>query len=142
MKWTTVAICALLIVSVYSKLGDPPIRTGPELLKYMYGDLQGTYIIMFFKKSAPESRTSSMRKEVKEKILNKYPDFHYHEADVDSGTYNDVVDNFRVDMVELKFSPTLMVASEGRGYWSHGEDSVTEIVGKLDEFSGELRRQK
>ena len=115
MKWTTVAICALLIASVYSKIGDPVIRNGPDLERYMTGELQGTYIIIFYKKSAPESRTSKMRDEVKQKILNKYPNFHYHEADVDSGTYNDVVDSFHIDNTELKHSPTLMVASEGMG---------------------------
>ena len=28
------------------------------------------------------------------------------------------------------------------GYWSHGDGSVDDIVKHLDEFSGELRRQK
>ena len=38
------------------------MRGGPDYERYITVELQGTYIIMFFKKSAPESRTAAMKK--------------------------------------------------------------------------------
>ena len=140
MKFVHSIVIAIMMISVLAKVGDPAIKDGPELWRFMAGDLQGTFIIMFYKKSAPEKRTSAIRDEIKKKILDKYPDFHYHEADIDTGSYNDVVDDLKVDLTELKHSPTVMVASEGTAYWAHGEGAVDDIVTNLNTYATELRQ--
>ena len=81
-----------------------------------------------------------MRSELKTKVLDKYSFFHYHECDIDSGLYNDVIENFKVDETELKHSPTVMVASEGTGYWVHGEGAVDDLVSNLSTYAAELRQ--
>ena len=142
MKVVIALLLLLAITQAYRKAGDPIVRTGPELEKYLAGDLQGTFILFFYKSTAPSRRTSAVRSEVKSKILDKNPNFHYYELDIDSGSFNDVVEEMKVDVTELKHSPTIMVASEGIGYWSHGEGAVDDIVNHLSDYSGELRRRK
>mmetsp|Transcript_5187 Transcript_5187/g.5948 ORF Transcript_5187/g.5948 Transcript_5187/m.5948 type:complete len:140 (+) Transcript_5187:43-462(+) len=139
MKFVALILFVILSIAV-AKVGDPVIRGGPELWKYMAGDLQGTFILMFYKKSAPSSRTTSIRAEIKKKILDKYPFLHYHECDIDSGLYSDVVEDLKVDETELKHSPTVMVASEGIGYWAHGEGAVDDIASSLSTYATELRQ--
>ena len=140
MKVVLVFILALILSITVAKVGDPVIRGGPELQRYMAGDLQGTFILFFYKKSASNKRTTELRGEVKRKILDKYPFFHYHECDVDSGLYNDVVEDLKIDETELKHSPTVMVASEGIGYWAHGDGAVDDIVQSLTTYAAELRQ--
>ena len=140
MKLALSIILAILMASALAKVGDPVIRGGPELQRYMGGDLQGTFIVMFYKKSAPSQRTTALRDEIKKKILDKYSDFHYHECDVDSGLYSDTIEDFKVDETELKHSPTVMVAAEGVGYWAHGEGAVDDIVANLSRYATELRQ--
>ena len=140
MKLALAVIMSVLMVAAVAKVGDPAIRGGPDLWRFMQGDLQGTFILMFFKSSAPAARTTDVRNQIKSKILDKYPDFHYHECDVDSGSYNDVVEDLKVDETELKHSPTIMVASEGVGYWAHGEGAVDDIVQNLSNYAAELRQ--
>ena len=140
MKFVLAVVLALILSVTVAKLGDPVIKGGPELQRYMGGDLQGTFILMFFKKSAPSKRTTDMRSEIKKKILDKYQMFHYHECDIDSGLYNDVIEDLKVDETELKHSPTVMVASEGVGYWAHGEGAVDDIVSQLSTYATELRQ--
>ena len=137
MKFIHSIVIAIMMMAVIAKVGDPAIKDGPELWRFMAGDLQGTYIVMFFKKSAPTKRTTAMRDEISKKILASHPDFHYHEADIDTGSYNDVVDDLKVDLTELKHSPTVMVASEGTAYWAHGEGAVDDIVNNLSTYSSE-----
>ena len=140
MKFALAIAVVLLVSMINAKLGDPAITSGPDLETKMEGEMQGTWILFFFKKSSPSSRVSSLRTEVKSKILDVHPDFHYYECDVDSGSFNDVVDKFKIDDTELKHSPTVMVASEGTAYWVHGDGCVDDIVSHLTQYSGELRR--
>ena len=140
MKLLFAVTLALMLSLSFAKIGDPVIKGGPQLWQYMGGDLQGTFILMFYKKSAPSKRTTDLRAEIKKKILDKYPMFHYHECDIDSGLYNDVIEDLKVDETELKHSPTVMVASEGVGYWAHGEGAVDDIVSQLSTYAAELRQ--
>ena len=142
MKLVQVLLITFLIAFAFAKKGDPSIRDGGELMRYMQGRLQGTYILMFYKSSAPSGRTSRLRNDIKSKILNKNPEFHYYEIDADSGEYNDVIDDFMIDETELKHSPTVMVASEGYGYWAHGEGAVEDIVAHLRDYASEKRRNQ
>ena len=138
-----VAICVILFFSTtFGATGDPVIFTGPEFERYFHGGMQGTWILFFYNKSAPAYRTEKLRKEVDDKIMKVYDGFHYQEMDGEAGTWNDVIEMLKVDETELKHSPTVMVASEGLGYWSHGEGCVDEIVYKIPEYAAEIRRKQ
>ncbi|CAI2382030.1 unnamed protein product [Moneuplotes crassus] len=140
MKLAFILILGLILGSTFAKIGDPTINSGPLLVRYMSGDLQGTFIVMFYKKSAPSRRTSEIRAELNQKILQKYPFFHYVEADVDSGLYNDVIEDFLVDETELRHSPTVMIASEGTAYWVHGTGAVDDLKYNLPNYAVELKQ--
>ena len=141
MKLSIIIAIVMVLAFANAKRGDPIIRDGEELLRYMEGDLPGTWIVFFYKISASTSKTSNMREEIKRKILDRYPNFHYHEIDVDTGAYDNIVRDMQVDETDLKHSPTIMVASDGHGYWAHGEGAVNEILTQLPRFSEEARRK-
>ena len=101
--------------------------------------MKGTFIVFFFDQDASIKRTSDVRQEVKTRILDKYPDFHYYEVDVSDLDFDQLVGMFEVDKISLRHSPTVLVASDGKGFWAHGDGAVSEIAYKLPKYSSDLR---
>ena len=129
----------VFVAFVCGKAGDPSLSRGSDLIGWVEGGMKGTYIIFFFDQDASVKRTSDIRQQVKEKILDKYPNFHYYELDVTDVDAEEAVNMFEIDKVSLRHSPTVVVASDGRGYWAHGEGEVDEILYKIPYYSSDLR---
>ena len=115
------------------------MHRGSELIDWVEGGMKGTFIVFFYDQDASVKRTSEVRQEVKSRILDKYPNFHYYEVDVTDLDFDTIVDLFEIDKVSLRHSPTILVASDGRGYWAHGDGAVSEIAYKLPKYSIDLR---
>ena len=115
------------------------MHRGSELIDWVEGGMKGTFIVFFYDQDASVKRTSEVRQEVKGRILDKYPNFHYYEVDVTDLDFDTIVDLFEIDKVSLRHSPTVLVASDGRGYWAHGDGAVSEIAYKLPKYSVDLR---
>ena len=115
------------------------MHRGSELIDWVEGGMKGTFIVFFYDQDASVKRTSEVRQEVKSRILDKYPNFHYYEVDVTDLDFDTIVDLFEIDKVSLRHSPTVLVASDGRGYWAHGDGAVSEIAYKLPKYSIDLR---
>ncbi|CAI2381730.1 unnamed protein product [Moneuplotes crassus] len=141
MKYSCIVVIALLIGTVFSAAGDPHLRRGQELIDWIEGDMEGTIIIMFYDQHAPESRTKAMREEIEREILRPNPGFHYYEVNAIIDDYKDVREMCELNMKELKHSPTVMVSSDGNGYWAHGQGAVQEIKYQLPNYSIDIRRQ-
>ena len=112
---------------------------GSDLIEWIEGGMKGTFIVFFYDQDASVKRTSEVREEVKTRILDKYPNFHYYEVDVTDLDFETIVDLFEIDKVSLRHSPTILAASDGRGYWAHGDGAVSEIAYKLPKYSSDLR---
>ena len=140
MKWVILVLFALLCVS-FAKKGDPILRRGQELIDWMEGDMPGTYVLMFYDRDAPLSRTIAMRKQIEETFKKKYPDFHYYEIDVHVEDFDKVVEMCKVNKKQVKHSPAIVVASDGSGYRAHGQGSVEDIKFNLPYYSIDLIKQ-
>ena len=130
----------MLLAFTFAKRGDPILHRGSQLIEWIEGDLKGTFIVMFYDQDASATKTSEVRQEIKQRITNKYPDFHYYEVDVTDMDFESLVTLFEIDTTSLKHSPTILVASDGRGFWAHGKGAVAEIEYKLPKYSADLRR--
>ena len=139
MKVTLIAIIALLLVFASAKRGDPTLHRGAELIDWIEGTMKGTFIVMFFDQDASAKKTSEVRQEVKSRILDKYPNFHYYEVDVTDQDFDQIVDLVEIDIEDLKHSPTVLLASDGKGFWAHGQRAVAELSYKLPYYSSDLR---
>ena len=128
-----------MLVLSSAKRGDPTLHRGAQLIDWVEGGMKGTFIIFFYDQDASAKKTSEVRQEVKSRILDKYPDFHYYEIDVTDQDFNQMVDMFEIDTESLKHQPTVLVASDGRGFWAHGKGAVAEIAYKLPKYSSDLR---
>ena len=128
-----------LLAFAMAKRGDPPMHRGQDLIDWVEGGIKGTFIVFFYDQDASVKRTSDVRAEVKSKILNKYPDFHYYEVDVTDLDFDKLVALFEINKTHLKHSPTILVASDGRGFWAHGEGATNEILYKIPKYSSDLR---
>lgn len=129
----------MILAFAIAKRGDPTLHRGSQLIDWIEGDLKGTFIIMFYNQDASKTKTSQVRQEVKTRILDKYPDFHYYEVDVSDQDFAQLVSTFDIEEESLKHSPTVMVASDGRAFWAHGKGAVAEIEYKLPKYSIDLR---
>ena len=127
------------MISVSAKRGDPVMHRGQDLIDWIEGGMKGTFIVFFYDQDASIKRTSETRAEVKARILDKYPNFHYYEVDVTDQDFEAMVELFEINKTSLKHSPTVLVASDGRGYWAHGKNEVSEIAYKLPKYSSDLR---
>ena len=141
MKLSSVVILALIIGSVLSAAGDPHLRRAQELIDWIEGDMEGTIIVMFYDHEAPDSRTTAMRQEIERELLRPNTGFHYYEVDVLIEDYKEVVEMCELNLKEIKHSPTVMVTSDGNGYWAHGQGAVQEIKYQLPYYSIDIRRQ-
>ena len=141
MKFTLLIAFALLMSVSLAARGDPMLRRGQELIDWIEGDMDGTFIVMFFDHEAPTSRTNAMRSQIQREILRKYPAFHYYEVDVLVEDFKKVTDLCKVNLKEVKHSPTIMLASDGNGYWAHGEGAVEDLKFQLPYYSIDIRKK-
>lgn len=83
-----------------------------------------------------------MRNQIRTKILRDHPNFNYFEVDILEQEFFPIVDGMmKIDREEVKHSPTVLVASQGRGYWAHGDRAVDDIVYHLKEYSVDMIRE-
>mmetsp|Transcript_27027 Transcript_27027/g.23856 ORF Transcript_27027/g.23856 Transcript_27027/m.23856 type:complete len:149 (+) Transcript_27027:29-475(+) len=139
MKLSLIALLAVLLIITKASVGDPKLRRGAELVEWIEGSLPGTIVVLLFDKDASSQRTSEVRQQLKAKILNQYPDFHYYEVDVSVQDFDQVVELVEIDKKLLKHSPAILIASDGNGYWAHGQGAVAEIVYQLPFYAVELQ---
>ena len=133
MKLVSLVLVALLVGCAFTA---QVLTRGDDLKKYLEGGKDGTFIILFYDREAPQIRTEEMRNQIRSKILNNNPNFNYYEVDVQEREYDTIVDGMmKIDREEVKYSPTILVASEGRGYWAHGDSAVDDIAYHLPEYS-------
>ena len=130
----------MLLAIAFAKRGDPILNRGSQLIEWIEGDIKGTFIVMFYDQDASATKTSEVRQEIKQRITNKYTDFHYYEVDVTDMDFESLVELFEIDTISLKHSPTILLASDGKGFWAHGKGAVAEIEYKLPKYSSDLRR--
>ncbi len=142
MKYSFIVLLALIIGCAYSAAGDPKLRRGQELIDWIEGDMEGTIVVMFYDHEAPDSRTKAMREQIQRDILREHPEFHYYEVDVLIEDFKEVVDMCEVNTKEVKHSPTVMIASDGNGYWAHGQGSVEDVKFQLPYYSIDIRKQR
>ena len=139
MKYS-IALFALICIIGFS-YGGQILTKGQDLKDYLEGAKDGTFIVLFYDREAPQLRTEDMRNQIRTKILRNHPAFNYFEVDVQEAEYNKVVDEMvKIDREEVRHSPTILVASEGRGYWAHGDRSVYDVVYHLGEYSVDMIR--
>ena len=140
MKLITLFAVAMLLASVMS--AQQLLTRGDDLKRYLEGAKDGTFIVLFYDREAPQLRTEDMRNQIRTKILRDHPSFNYFEVDIQEAEYNRIVDGMaKIDREEVKHSPTIMVASEGRGYWAHGDAAVDDIVYHLGQYSIDMIRE-
>ena len=131
MKFLVIIAFALIVGIAISAQGDPSLRRGQELIDWIEGDLTGTFIVMFYDSAAPTARTDAMREQIKRDLLREHEDFHYYEVDVLNEDYKEVVALCEINLKETKHSPTIMAASDGNGYWAHGQGAVEDVKYQL-----------
>ena len=142
MKYLLIIAFAIFLGFVIAKEGDPRLRRGQELIDWIEGDMEGTFVVMFYDHEAPESRTTAMRQEINNRILKDHPEFHYYEVDVLVEDFKQVVELCKINLKEVKHSPTILLTSDGLGYWAHGQGAVEEIRYQLPRYSIDIRKQK
>ena len=142
MKYSFILILAVVIGSVLSAAGDPKLRRGQELIDWIEGDMDGTFIVMFYDHEAPDSRTKAMKEQINRDILREHPEFHYYEVDVLIEDFKKVVDLCEINLKEVKHSPTVMMVSDGNGYWAHGQGAVEDVKYQLPYYSIDIRKQR
>ena len=142
MRVSLIVWLALLLIFTTAKRGDPTLHRGGELLNWVEGEMKGTFIILFFDQEGSAKKTSEVRQEAKSRILDKYPNFHYYELDVTDQDFDEVTTLFDVDIEALKHKPTLLIASDGKGFWAHGKGAVAEIEYKIPTYSSDLQQQQ
>ena len=117
------------------------LTRGEDLQRYLEGARDGTFILLFYDREAPQLRTEDMRNQIRSKILKGHAAFNYFEVDVQEAEYIPIIDRMMtIDREEIKHSPTILVASEGRGYWAHGDTAVDDIVYHMKEYSIDMTR--
>ena len=142
MRYSLIILISIFLGIAFLAQDDPKLRRGQELLDWIEGDMDGTFIVMFFDREAPASRTKAMRDQIQRDILREHPEFHYYEVDVLVDDYRQVVDECRINLLETKHSPTVMLASDGNGYWAHGQGAVEDLKYQLPYYSIDIRKQK
>ena len=136
-----ILILLILLLGIVTA-GQQLLTRGEDLKRYLEGAKDGTFILLFYDREAPQLRTEDMRNQIRTKILRDHPAFNYFEVDVQEAEYRVIVDDMvSIDREEIKHSPTILVASEGRGYWAHGETAVDDIVYHLKEYSIDMIRE-
>ncbi|CAI2382305.1 unnamed protein product [Moneuplotes crassus] len=132
----------MLLVVCTALAQRKPLSKGKDLENYLKGAKDGTFIVLFYDREAPQLRTEDARNQIKSKILANEPAFNYYEVDVQEAEYNHIVDDMvKIDRTQCKHSPTVLVASEGRGYWAHGDGAVDDVNYHLSQYSIDMIRE-
>ena len=129
----------ILLTFAMAKRGDPVMHRGQDLIDWIEGNIKGTFIVFIYNQDAPVSRISEVRQETKTTILDKYPNFHYYEVDASDLDFDLIISMFEIDKLSLKYAPTVLLASDGKGYWAHGLGAVADIAFKIPKYSSDLR---
>mmetsp|Transcript_25318 Transcript_25318/g.28075 ORF Transcript_25318/g.28075 Transcript_25318/m.28075 type:complete len:145 (+) Transcript_25318:33-467(+) len=139
MKFITLAVVLMMLSSVFA---GQLLTRGEDLKKYLQGAKDGTFIVLFYDREAPQLRTEDARNQIRTKILKDHPSFNYYEVDIQEAEYSNIVDDMvKLDREEVRHSPTILVTSEGRGYWAHGDTAVDDIVYHLPKYSIDMIRE-
>ena len=141
MKYLVLVTFAIVLYATFVAAEDPKLRRGQELIDWIEGDINGTFIVMFYDHESPVSRTNAMRQEIQREILRDHPEFHYYEVDVLVEDFHGVVEECKINLLQTKHSPTVMVASDSNGYWAHGQGAVAEVKYQLPYYSIDIRKQ-
>ena len=140
MRLLILAVVLLVICSTLAQRAPPP--KGKDLERYLKGAKDGTFIVLFYDREAPQLRTEDARNQIRTKILDKHPGFNFYEVDIQEAEYNYIVDTMiKIDRTECKHSPTILVASQGRGYWAHGDGAVDDVDFHLAQYSVDMIRE-
>ena len=111
-----VAVVAIFAILSLANAGQI-LSKGQDLKSYLEGAKDGTFVVLFYDREAPQLRTEDMRNQIRTKILRNHPAFNYFEVDIQEAEYNVIVDDMmEIDREEVRHSPTILIASEGRGY--------------------------
>ena len=113
MRYSVPVTLVMIIALAFAARDDPKLKRGQELIDWIEGDMEGTFIVMFYDHEAPTSRTSAMREQIQREILREHPEFHYYEVDVLVEDFKQIITKCKVDLLETKHSPTVMIASDG-----------------------------
>ena len=75
------AILILCLVSLFAlssaELNDPVLTRGGDLINWIRGGMDGTFIVIFNDDSVNAPAFKKFKAELKDKIQDKYPHFHY-----------------------------------------------------------------
>ena len=135
-----VAVVAIFAILSLANAGQI-LSKGQDLKSYLEGAKDGTFVVLFYDREAPQLRTEDMRNQIRTKILRNHPAFNYFEVDIQEAEYNVIVDDMmEIDREEVRHSPTILIASEGRGYWAHGDSAVDDANYHLAEYSVDMIR--
>ena len=102
-----------IIMLVWSTYGSQLLSKGSDLKKYLEGAKDGTFIVLFYDREAPQLRTEEKRNEIRTKILKNHPAFNYYEVDVQEQEYKPIVDMMEIKKEEVRHAPTVLVARVG-----------------------------
>ena len=84
---------AFIIMMIWSTHGSQLLSKGSDLKKYLEGAKDGTFIVLFYDREAPQLRTEEMRNQIRTKILKSHPAFNYYEVDIQEQEYKPIVDD-------------------------------------------------
>ena len=127
-----IILLLLLIVVISAQVTSEKVaNSGEDIINYLEGDMNGTYLVLFYDRNSDVKRVANARKDTKEKILTKYPEINYYEVDIDDSGYQSLVNLLQLDRVELEHMPTYLLLSQGLGYTVHGEGSLEDISQSL-----------
>ena len=139
MKSLLLPWLCLLLLAVTARRGDPPLTRGSELIGWIEGGMKGTFIVFFYDQDASVHRTQAVRDEVDEKLVMPFENFHYYEVDVMDQDFDLLVEQYELSKTDLRHSPIVMVASDGRAFWAHGVGAVEEVKYRLPKYSVDLQ---
>ena len=98
----------LILLLGMASAGQQLLTRGEDLKRYLEGAKDGTFILLFYDREAPQLRTEDMRNQIRTKILRDHPAFNYFEVDIQEAEYNQITDKMvQIDREEIKHSPTI-----------------------------------
>ena len=115
---------------------------GTEIVKQLQGvELDGEIFVIFFydpRCCADPKRTinDDVKKELQQKVLStdNGKKYIYYEVDTSDQDMKIVTDLLKVDQYQTLHGPTVLIASEGSGFWAHGRDAADKIQKKSPQF--------
>jgi hypothetical protein len=108
---------------------------GTDIKKQLQGiDLDGEVFVIFFYDPhccADPKRTinDDVRKDIQNKVLStdNGKKYIYYEIDTSDQDMQVVLELLDVDPYQTLHGPTVLIASEGSGYWAHGKEAADKI---------------